>query len=324
MTDLASKKSKDLLADTNFKLFIEKLTEHEKVVSHLSLLEQRKINAQLMAEYNKNCESIHRIENLEIPGVDKNKIPLRIYIPNESKKLPVLMYFHGGGWVFGSIDEADAVCRRLANHLGCIIASVEYRLAPEFPFPRPLEDCYTATKWMAENAYHFGGDNENILVSGESAGGNLAAAVARMARDKQGPKLSAQLLIYPVISSLIQDAIYDQCPDHYFLTKEDMKFFWNMYIQLPGEDKNPYASLDFSSEFAHLPPALIITAEYDPLSYDIEKYAMQLQQARVHVIKKTFPGLIHGFLYISLYEENQKAEWTKEIGALLRELGIFK
>ena len=114
------------------------------------------------------------------------------------------MYFHGGGWVFGGIEEADAVCRRFANHLGCIISSVGYRLAPEFPFPKPLEDCYFATKWMSENAYLFGGDNKNIIVSGESAGGNLAAAVAFMSRDKQGPKLSAQLLMYPAVSSLVR------------------------------------------------------------------------------------------------------------------------
>jgi acetyl esterase len=318
------KQSVDLLADVNFKSFMDNLNEHEKAVSQLSLSEQRKINCQLMATYNKGCESVHRVVDLEILGIEKNKIPLRIYIPNEFTSLPIMVYFHGGGWVFGSIEESDAVCRRLSNHLGCIIASVEYRLAPEFPFPKPLEDCDTATKWIVENAHDFGGDNENVFVGGESAGGNLAAAVALMARDQKGPKLSAQLLIYPAISASIQDAIYDQCPDHYFLTKEDMKFFWNMYIQAPGADRDPYASLDCNLEFQNLPPALIITAEYDPLTYDIEKYAIQLQQANVRVIQEPFSGLIHGFLYIPLYSEVQKVEWSKKIGSSLHKLGVLK
>lgn len=318
------KQSVNLLSDANFKSFIDKLEEREKAASHLPLSEQRKINRRLMAKYNKECESIHRVVDLEIPGVEKNKIPLRIYTPNEFTSLPVMVYFHGGGWVFGSVEEADAVCRRLSNHLGCIVASVEYRLAPEFPFPKPLEDCYEATKWIVENAHRFGGNNENVFVGGESAGGNLAAAVALMARNEKGPKLSAQLLIYPVISSFIQDAIYDQCPDHYFLTKEDMKFFWSMYAQASGSDQNPYASLDRNSEFQNLPPALIITAEYDPLTYDTEKYAIQLQQANVRIIQKSFSGIIHSFLYIPLYGETQKVEWTKEIGEYLYELGILK
>lgn len=314
------KSSIDLLSDVNFRLFIDKQLEHEKAVSHLPLSEQRKINCQLMAEYNKGCESIHRVNNLEIIGFDKNKIPLRLYFPNESKNLPVMVYFHGGGWTFGSIEEADAVCRRLSNHLGCIVASVEYRLAPEFPFPKPLEDCYAATKWMSENVHHFGSDPKNLFVAGESAGGNLAAAVALMARDKSEFKLSAQLLIYPVISARICDEIYDRCPDHYFLTKDDMKFFWEMYLQDSKPELNPYASLDCHSKLQGLPPALVISAEHDPLNDDIKKYARQLQLASVPVIQKSFPGLIHGFLYIPLYKESQKVEWTTEIGALFYKL----
>lgn len=316
------KSDSGLLDDPNFKSFIDEFNEHVEAFSHLPFSEQRKLDAQFLLKHNKCCESIHRIEDLEISGEDSNEIPLRIYIPNESKNLPVMLYFHGGGWVFGGIEESDAVCRRLANYCSCIVASVEYRLAPEFPFPKPLEDCYAATKWMAQNAHNFGG-NGKIIVSGESAGGNLAAAVALMARNRKGPKLAAQLLMYPVISSTIQDVVYDRCADQCFITKDAMKFFWDMYIQSSGEYKNPYASLDYNSDLKNLPPAIIITAEYDPLSYDSDKYSMQLEQASVRVIKKSFPKLIHGFLYIPLYEEKQKVEWTKEIGTSLHELGIF-
>lgn len=324
MSKLAKSPDIDLLKDQKFKHFVDTVSNHEKAISHLTLPEQRQLNADFILKYNNSHESIYRTENLTISGLENHPIPIRVYIPYDSSHLPVVMYFHGGGWVFGGIDEADAVCRRLANHLGCIIASVGYRLAPEFPFPKPLEDCYAATKWMAQNAHLFGGDKSRIMVSGESAGGNLAGAVALMARDKQEPKLAAQLLLYPVISSCVQDEAYDNCPDQFFLTKDDMKFFWSMYTPNPGEDKNPYASLNLCTKFHDLPPALIITAEYDPLSFEGKAYTNQLQQAGVKVIHKSFSKLIHGFLYIPLlYDESQKVQWTKEIRSSLHDLGVF-
>lgn len=318
----------DLMADPAFKTFFDKFEKHLNATSDLSLPEQRKSDAQFILKENTCHETVDHIANIWIPGMDNNAIPLRIYFPDESKKLsleklPVMVYFHGGGWVYGGIEEADAVCRRLANHLGCIVASVGYRLAPEFPFPKPLEDCYSAIKWMELNAHLLGGDNKNIIVAGESAGGNLAGAIALMARDNHGPKLSAQVLVYPVISSVIQDEVYDKCPDHYFLTKDVMRFFWNMYAQQPGDNKSPYASLECAAEFSNLPPALIITAEYDPLAFDANNYALRLQQAGVLVINKSFSRLVHGFLYIPCYEEDQKVQWTKDIGSSLRELGIL-
>lgn len=318
-----TKSSVELLEDPEFKLFIDTFNEHYDAISHLALSEQRKLDAEFILKQTHCYEKVFHTVNLEVSGVENNKIPLRVYVPRDSTDLPVIMYFHGGGWVFGGIEEADAVCRRLANHLGCIIASVGYRLAPESPFPKPLEDCYAATEWMVNNAHLFGGNSQNVIVSGESAGGNLAAAVALMARDKQGPKLAAQLLLYPVISSTIRDDIYDSCPDHYFLTKDSMKFFWNMYAQYSGQDKNPYASLDCGIEFSKLPPALIITAEYDPLSFDADRYAIRLRQAGVTVVKKAFAKLIHGFLYIPLYNEERKVRWTREIRDSLHELRIL-
>lgn len=322
--DLSSKHSSsiNLYANPEFKSFIDKITKFKRGVARLTLPlhEQRKLDAQFISRETHCDETVYRTENIEILGYDHNKIPIRIYFPNNSKNLPVILYFHGGGWVFGGIEESDAVCRRLANHLRCNIASVGYRLAPEFPFPKPLEDCYAATQWMADNAHQFGAGDNSIIVCGESAGGNMAAAVSLMARDKQGPKISAQLLLYPAISSVIKDEIYDQCPDHYFLTKDIMKYFWDMYTQSSEDNKNPYASLDNGMDFHNLPPALIVTAEYDPLSFETEKYAEKLIKANVKVIAKTFPGLIHGFLYIPLYPENQKVQWTKEIGRMLHKL----
>lgn len=311
---------KNLLDDHKFKDFIEAFIRISKASQKLSLDEARKLSTQFFLSQNTVYEPIARIENIEILGKQQNKIPLRIFIPSESKILPVLIYFHRGGWVFGNIEEADPVCRKLANHLECIVVAVEYRLAPENPFPKPLDDCYDATQWIAENAGRFGGEAMNLVVCGESAGGNLATAVALMARDKQGPFLSGQLLIYPVISSMIEDASYDNCPDRYFITKEAMKFFWSMYLQSPTDYKNPYASPDQAKDLSNLPPTLIITAEYDPLCHEAEEYANKLSQAGVNVILKCFPKVIHSFIDLPIYEESQKNIWIDEIGRLLKKL----
>lgn len=310
----------DLLADPKFKAFFDKFTEHFKNIANLSLPEQRKKDAEFCLSQNTCHESIHRVENVDIIGSEKQKIPLRIYIPKESVDLLVIMYFHMGGWVFGSIEESDAVCRRLANYLGHIVVSVGYRLAPEYPFPKPLEDCYDATVWMAKHASDFGGDSKKIVVCGESSGGNLAAALTLLARDRGGPALSAQILLYPCLNSEIDDHVFDRCPDRFFITKDLMKYFWQEYLQNPDAGKNPYASPEYASSHKSLPPAVIILGEYDPLRTEGEKYASHLRQNGVKVITKCIPQVIHGFLHIPLYEEKQKVEWTKEIGVLLSEI----
>lgn len=314
----------NLLDNQKFKEFIDAFTRISKASEQLSLDEGRKLSTQFFLPQDTVYEPVERIENVTILGKDQNKIPLRIFIPNESRVLPVLIYFHRGGWVFGNIEEADPVCRKLANHLDCIVAAVEYRLAPENPFPRPLDDCFDATQWIAENIGHFGGDTTNLIVCGESAGGNLAAAVTLMARDKKGPSLSAQLLICPVISSSIKDAPYENCVDRYFLTKDAMKFFWSMYLQSPVDHMKSYASPDQATDFTKLPPAVIITAEYDPLHHEAEEYANSLRQAGVSVVSKCFPEVIHGFIDLPIYEENQKITWINEIGNLLNQLGTMK
>lgn len=310
--------SKNLLENPKFKGFIEAFGGLLKATKQLSLTEARKLSTQFFLPSDTIFEPMKKIENVEIKGKHQNHIPLRIYIPDESKALPILIYFHRGGWVFGNNEESEPVCRKLARHLGCIVAAVDYRLAPENPFPKPLEDCYDATEWLAENGDQFGGDRKKLIVCGESAGGTLAAAVALMARDKQGPTIAAQLLIYPIITSFIADAPYDQCLDQYFLTKDAMKFFWSVYLQSPGDDKNPYASPDKAADFRGLPPALVITAANDPLHLEGEKYANSLRQAGVTVVSKCFPDLIHGFIDLPIYEEKEKVGWIKEIGKLFK------
>lgn len=313
----------NLLDNPKFKEFVDAFTQLAKTSQDLSLDEGRKFSTKFFLPPETVYEPVHRIENIEILGKDQNKIPLRIFIPTPSKEQPVLIYFHRGGWVFGNIEEADPVCRKLANHLGCIVAAVGYRLAPENPFPKPLEDCYKATQWISENAGSFGGSSKKLIACGESAGGNLAAAVALMARDKKGPSLCAQLLIYPITTTDIKDESYDTCADRYFLTKDAMKFFLSLYLQSPEDSKNMYVSLDRAVDCSHLPPALIITAEYDPLHAEAEEYAKKLQKAHVNVILKCFPEVIHGFIDLPIYEEKQKVAWIKEIGNLFKSLGAI-
>lgn len=312
----------NLLDNLEFKEFIEAFIEISKASQSLSLDEGRQLGTKFFlsqAVY----EPVQQIKDIEIVGQDQNKIPLRLYIPNATDHLPTLIYFHRGGWVFGSVHEADPVCRKLANHLGCLVVSVDYRLAPEHPFPKPLQDCYDATQWVAENISQFGGDTNQLIICGESVGGNMAAAVTLMAREKKGPTLAAQLLIYPVISSSIKEAVYDQCADQYFITKDAMKFFWSMYLQSPGDHQHSYASPNLAADFKDLPPAVIITAEHDPLHQEAHEYAHQLQQADVPVMFKCFPGVIHGFIDLPIYQENQKIQWIHEIGQLLNRSRLF-
>ncbi|NOT55362.1 MAG: alpha/beta hydrolase [Deltaproteobacteria bacterium] len=227
------------------------------------------------------------------------KLPVRIYIPEGKGPLPILVFFHGGGWVVGNCESHDTPCRSLANGAGCIVVSVDYRLAPEHKFPAPAEDCYAATKWAALNAAGFGGDPKRIAVGGDSAGGNLAAAVAQMATDRGAPTLAFQLLIYPVTDYGYATASYRNNAEGYLLTKDSMQWFWNHYLQSESDGQNPYASPLRGQRLSNLPPALVITAEFDPLRDEGEAYATKMKQAGVSVTYTDYKGMIHGFLSLA-------------------------
>lgn len=298
----------NLLDDPAFKSFIDDYMKMYHASEKVSLDEGRKLSASFFESKQSSLEPIARSEQID---------NLKIYIPHENKVLPFLIYFHKGGWVYGSNAESEHVCRRLANHLDCNVVSVDYRLAPEHPFPQGLDDCYSALEWVAK---HF---DQKIIVCGESAGGNLAAAVALMARNKNGPKISGQILINPVITSRIDDKVYRQAVDQYFLTKPAMKYFWSLYIKNPEDLKNPYASLDCEQNLHGLPPTVIVTSEYDPLKKEAQDYAKKLSDAGVPTISYDFPGVIHCFLDLPLYTDNQKIGWIKEIKTMAHTLGIL-
>jgi acetyl esterase len=229
-----------------------------------------------------------------IPG-PAGDVPVRVYTPNGPAPLPLLVYFHGGGWVLGGLDTHDGICRELANGGGCVVVSVDYRLAPEHKFPAGAEDCYAATQWAAAHAAELGADAKRMAVGGDSAGGNLAAVVAQMARDRGGPPIVFQLLVYPVIAAAFDTQSYRDNAEGYLLTAGDMRWFWNHYLGTPTESDNPYASPLRARTLAGLPPALVITAGFDPLRDEGELYAHRLEEGGVPTRLSRYEGMIHGF-----------------------------
>lgn len=238
------------------------------------------------------------VELHSISDLDANGVPLRVYRPNDRRDRGALVYFHGGGWVIGSLDTHDDVCRKLATALDHVVISVDYRLAPEHPFPTPLDDCMAAVTWIHEQAHDLGIDENRIAVGGDSAGGNLAAVVANL---RPAP-LCFQMLIYPVTDARRGSASYRENANGYRLTADGMKWFWDHYLSGPqGSPDDPRVS-PLTADAATLsaaPPALVITAEYDPLRDEGEAYAQRLLQAGVPCTLTRYYGQIHGFFSMS-------------------------
>jgi acetyl esterase len=219
-------------------------------------------------------------------------VPLRIYRPTAASDRPVLTFAHGGGWTLGTLDSADDVCRELAGRVGCVVASVDYRLAPEHPFPAALDDVHAALSWVGEHAGSVGGDPGRVGVAGTSAGGNLAAATARRAVEHDSLDLACQLLLYPMVGG--EFASLDPA-DGPLLSRADVEWFWAQYLRSPVDRANPYARLLEAREFEGLPPAVVATAGHDPLRDEGRAYARELADAGVDVAAHDFPTLAHGF-----------------------------
>jgi acetyl esterase len=238
-------------------------------------------------------EPVHEVTDLTIPGPG-GELPLRLYRPASARPLPVLLYFFGGGWVLGTIDTADGVSRSLANASGALVAVVGYRLAPEHPFPAAADDCYTALRWIAEHAAGIGADPARLAVGGDSAGGNLAAGVALRAR-AGGPALAGQLLVYPNTDQLADDESMRAADDPFLFNRHSVAWYRQHYLADPGDAANPLASPLRAESLAGLPPALVITAEYDPLRDQGEAYGRRLADEGVQAELSRYPGMTHGF-----------------------------
>lgn len=232
------------------------------------------------------------VEDLTIePG-----IRARRYARRDGTGAPLLVYFHGGGWVQGDLDDYDHVCRCLAARGGFTVLSVHYRLAPEHPFPAAFDDALTAVRWACEHAAELGADPARIAIGGGSAGGNLAAAVTLAARDAGGPDLAAQLLIYPVLDSTRATASYREYGEGYLISAAQLAWYWDQYVPDPADRTNPLASPRHAERLEGLPPAVVISAELDPLHDEAGHYVARLREAGVPVVHVTYAGQVHGFV----------------------------
>jgi acetyl esterase len=240
---------------------------------------------------------VARVMNRDMQGPN-GSLPLRIYTPFGTGPFPLMVFFHGSGFVVASLDTHDAMCRNLCEGAGCVVVSVDYRLAPEHKFPAAPDDCLAATRWAVANAGAIGADPGRVVVAGDSAGGNLAAVTALRARDEGGPVLLGQLLIYPVTDyhtpgtpSMAENA------EGYGLTRKDMEWFWGHYLANPADADNPHACPLRAKDLGRLPPALVMTAEYDPLRDEGELYGRAMQSVGVPTRIERWEGVNHGFFF---------------------------
>jgi acetyl esterase len=245
-------------------------------------------------------EPVAEIENRTIPG-PADPLPVRIYrAEGISTAAPAVVFFHGGGWVIGDLESHDNFCRALANRTRAVVVAIDYRLAPEHRYPAAAEDCYAATCWVAEHGAEIGVDGSRIAIAGDSAGGNLAAAVALMARDRGAPALRHQVLIYPVADHDFGTPSYRDNASCYLLTRDDMQWFWQHYVPDEAQRNEAYASPLRAEKLDGLPPATVVTAEYDPLRDEGEAYAARLRASGVPTVATRYDGQVHGF--VSLFE----------------------
>ena len=260
-------------------------------------------------------DPIGSVEDRQIPG----RVPLRLYRPVGAGPgaLPVLVFFHGGGWVLGDLETVDNLCRRFANGSGCAVVSVDYRLAPESKFPGPFEDCMQAVRVISEQAGSFGIDPSRLAVGGDSAGGNLAASVAIAASRDRSIPIAFQLLLYPITHHAFDTPSYSDNAEGYGLGREMMAWYWDQYLARPEDGRSPLASPLLAEDPAGLPPTLVITAGYDVLRDEGQAYARKLEAAGVAVELIHYPGMIHGFLQMADAFDDGKAA-ILQVGRALR------
>jgi acetyl esterase len=262
---------------------------------------------------------IYSVDHRSINGPSSN-LPIRIYRPSEENNLPALVFFHGGGWVLNFLDIYEPALRKIAKNGNFVIIAVEYQKAPEHSYPAPLDDCYATLKWVIENAAELGIDLAAIGVGGDSAGGNLASSVALKACSEQLISLAFQLLIYPCNDYQMNYPSATNYSQGYGLTTQAMKWFWDQYLSKVEDQEDPYAVPVKANSLRGVAPAILIAAEFDPLTDDVKNYYQKLIKDSVPAIYKEFAGQIHGFFNLSGVTEDAESlysEIAKEINAVL-------
>lgn len=289
-----------------------------KPVEQLPLAEAR-IGPLAMIELGGPEEPLAQVENRTIPG-PVHPIPIRVYRPVLRETLPALVFFHGGGFVLCNLDTHDRPCRALAKAGRCVVISVDYRLAPEHKFPAAPDDSYAATQYIAQHAAEFGIYPDQIAVGGDSGGANLATVVAIMARERGGPRLKFQLLIYPVVDFEDRSGSMQEFGHDHFLTLETMEWFISQYVKSAEDRRHPYASPMNTKDLSGLPPAMVITGECDPLRDQGEAYARRLAAAGVPVELKRYEGMIHPFFNLAGIVDTARLAIADAASALRRAL----
>lgn len=251
-------------------------------------------------------------------------VPVRIYRPSAEPGQPVVVYLHGGGWIAGGIELVDGLCRRLSNQIGAVVVSVGYRLAPEHPFPQPLDDVVAVIRWVADQADGLGVDGTRIAVMGESAGGNLAAAAAIRVYDEGGPRLSQQVLLYPITDHDFDRPSMLASTDDVGLTRQSLMWFWDLYVPDPAHRDDPLAAPARApiELLRGVAPAVVVTAGFDPLCDEGNAYALRLVEADVPVVHLRYPTMIHGFVALAEVVTIGEAALATVIGLVQSALGI--
>jgi acetyl esterase len=264
------------------------------------LEQQRSASEKMQFAFRRRAPDVAQVHEAMMPRPDSEggSLRYRLYRPagsSLSDALPVLLWFHGGGWTLGNIESYDVACREMANRSGCVLLALAYRLAPEHPFPAAVDDCFFATRWVAGNAASLAIDPTRMAVGGDSAGGNLAAVTALRCRDENGPALLFQMLIYPSTDQRGVSASHQRYAEGYLLSQASIRFFQSCYLRHDSDYLDWRASPLLAESLAGLPPALVITASHDPLVNDSHAYADRLEAAGVAVQRHAYPGMIHGF-----------------------------
>jgi acetyl esterase len=264
-----------------------------------------------------------RVEEMTIPGPGGD-IPARLYVALGAPKppQPLLVYYHGGGWVIGDLETHDGVCRFFAEHSGCRVLSIDYRLAPEHPFPAPVEDALAAFGWAHENAAELGADPNRIAVAGDSAGANLSTGLCLQARETGSPQPAMQLLLYPPTDVVGEQASRETFAEGFLLTRNDMQWFEDHYLPDGCEADDPRASMMRAADVSGLPPAYVATAGFDPLRDEGEIYAKRMREAGVQVVLQRHSALIHGFANLTAICPSARAAMLEVAGALRMGLGL--
>lgn len=265
------------------------------------------------------AEPLRSVDHRYIPGPTSD-LPVAIYTPEGEGPLPAIIMFHGGGWVAGNIELNEVQHQLMAKDTGAVVISVNYQKAPEHKFPIPFDDCYATLEWVAANAELLNINPDQIGVAGDSAGGNLAAAVALKARDVRGPKVAFQILIYPATDHKFDYPSMIENSEGYLLTRDAMRWYWNQYVNSDADFQNPYV-LPIKADLSSLPATIVITAELDPLRDEGEEYARLLTQAGNSVVLHRYDGVVHGFLLMQGFLKDARLASKKigeELQAILR------